>query len=284
MTAFRIIPRLDIKGNSLVKGIHLEGLRVLGTPKQFAKYYYENGADEIMYMDVVASLYGRNGLYDLVKETAKEVAIPMLVGGGIRTLEDIKMALDAGADRVSINTAAVKDPFFVEKAVKKFGSSTIVGVIEAIKDLKTSSYFAYTDNGREYTNLEVQEWALRLENIGVGEILITSVDREGTGLGLDKELITLLSKKLSISIIVHGGCNSVEEIAENAKMPKIKGIALASCLHYSAMNQFSGSKESLEGNTNFLKSGRKNMKIKELNIVEIKEYLKKEKIKHRENW
>lgn len=154
----RIIPRLDIKGPNLVKGIHLEGLRVLGKPESFAKFYYENGADELFFQDVVASLYDRNSLHNIITRTAREIFIPLTVGGGIRTIEDIRDVLRAGADKVAINTAAIKQPSFIKEAALKFGSSTIVVAIEAIRDA-SGKYLAYTDNGREYTGIEVVKWA-----------------------------------------------------------------------------------------------------------------------------
>ena len=183
----RIIPRLDIKGPNLVKGIHLEGLRVLGKPETFAKFYYEQGADELFFQDTVASLYGRNSLHDIITKTAREIFIPLTVGGGLRTIDDIKNVLRAGADKVSINTAAVNNPNFIEEAALRFGSSTIVVSIEAIKD-SNGSYYVYTDNGREHTGLEVVEWARKVEKLGAGELVITSVDNEGTGSGFDIEL------------------------------------------------------------------------------------------------
>jgi len=179
----RIIPRLDIKGQNLVKGIHLEGLRVLGKPERFARYYYEQGADELLYVDIVASLYGRNNLLAIIERTAREIFIPLTVGGGLRSIEDIRNALRAGADKVAINTAAVRCPGFLREAAQKFGSSTVVLSIEAIKQ-PSGNYEAYTDNGRERAGLDVFEWAMRGVELGAGEILVTSVDREGTGLGL----------------------------------------------------------------------------------------------------
>ena len=148
--ALRIIPRLDIKGPNLVKGVHLEGLRVLGKPEHFAKYYYEQGADELFYQDVVASLYGRNSLHDIISRTAQEVFIPITVGGRIRSLDDVANILRVGADKVSINTAAHENPDLITNASEIFGISTIVVSIEAIKQAD-GSYMAFTDNGRNYT-------------------------------------------------------------------------------------------------------------------------------------
>jgi cyclase len=154
MNKIRIIPRLDIKGPNLVKGIHLEGLRVLGKPEKFAQFYYENGADELFFQDAVASLYERNSLSNIISKTAREIFIPLTVGGGIRTIQDIKNVLRAGADKVSINTAAIKNPEFIKKASLTFGSSTVVVAIEAIKQ-SDGRYLAYTDNGREESGFEV---------------------------------------------------------------------------------------------------------------------------------
>ena len=192
MKYIRIIPRLDIKGPNLVKGIHLEGLRVLGKPEDFAKLYYEQGADELIYQDTVASLYQRNSLTDIITKTAKNIFIPITVGGGLRTLDDINKVLRAGADKVAINTAAIKNPNFITEASRAFGSSTIVVAIETIKQ-PNNSYLAYTDNGREYTGVDAISWAKEVEEHGAGEILLTSIDQEGTGNGFDLELTSIVS-------------------------------------------------------------------------------------------
>ena len=152
----RVISRLDIKGPNLVKGIHLEGLRVLGTPEDFARYYYEAGADELIYQDVVASLYERNSLHEFISRSAQELFVPLTVGGGLRTLDDISAALAVGADKVSINTAALQNPQLIEQAALQFGSSTIVIAIEAIRQ-SDGTYLAYTDNGREHTGINAME-------------------------------------------------------------------------------------------------------------------------------
>ncbi len=172
MAKKRIIARLDVKGPNLVKGIHLEGLRVMGNPAEFARHYYLQGADELFYMDVVASLYERNSLSGLITQTAREAFVPLTVGGGIRTVEDVKNALRAGADKVCINTGAIKDPQLIRRAVDKFGSSTIVVALECIKQ-SDGRYFAFIDNGREETGLEVLEWATRVAELGAGELVLT---------------------------------------------------------------------------------------------------------------
>ena len=273
MIATRIIPRLDIKGPNLVKGIHLEGLRVLGDPAEFAKYYYENGADELIYQDVVASLYERNSLHDIISKTAKQVFIPITVGGGLRTLEDIKNVLRAGADKVSLNTAAIKNPKLIREASLKFGSSTIVIAIEAIKQTN-GSYLAYVDNGREETGMEVKEWAQRVEELGAGEINITSVDREGTGLGFDCDLIKLISDAVSIPVIAHGGPGKLEQTADAIIKGKAHAVSLASILHYDFILNKEFEKKSEEGNTEFLKSGKTYSKISPCSIAQVKEFYK----------
>ena len=165
----RIIPRLDIKGPNVVKGVHLEGLRVVGDPAELALRYYEEGADELLYMDIVASLYGRNNLLPIVERTAREIFVPLTVGGGVRTMEDIYKLLRAGADKVAINTAAVRNPPFIRQAAKTFGSQCIVVSIEA-KLREPGRWEALTDNGREKTGIDACEWALRAAELGAGEV------------------------------------------------------------------------------------------------------------------
>ena len=273
MKTVRIIPRLDIKGPNLVKGIHLEGLRALGTPADFAKLYYKQGADELMFMDVVASLYERNSLHNIIAETAKSIFIPITVGGGIRTLDDIKSMLRSGADKVSINTAAIKNPNFIKEASREFGSSTIVVAIEAIKN-KESGYYAFIDNGREYTGVEVKEWAMRAEELGCGEIIITSVDKEGTGKGFDIELISLIANSVSIPVIAHGGAGRKEDIELLFESNIVDSVALASVLHYEAMNKLNHEDSTKkEGNFDFLNSGRKMLQLNPLSLLSLKEHL-----------
>lgn len=229
--SFRIIPRLEIKGPSLVKGVNLEGLRVLGRPEEFARFYYETGADELLYQDVVASLYGRNSLLDIVERTAREIFIPLTVGGGLRSIDDIRRVLRSGADKVSINTAALKDPPLISDAAMLFGSSTIVVSIEA-KLQRDGSYEAYVDGGRERTGIEVFEWASRAVELGAGELLIMSIDREGTGAGLDLELIRRIAEAVHVPVIAAGGGGSASDVVAAAVEGKADAIALSSMLHY----------------------------------------------------
>lgn len=272
MKTVRIIPRLDVKGPNLVKGIHLEGLRVLGDPNDFAKHYYENGADELIYMDVVASLFERNSLSEIVSSTAKQIYIPITVGGGIRTLEDIKNILRSGADKVSLNTAVIKDPNIIKEAALMYGSSTIVVAIEAIKEAN-GKYLAYTDNGREWTGKEVKEWAKEVESLGAGEIVITSVDKEGTGEGFDIELTKMVSEAVSIPVIAHGGAGTPKDVVDVIKKGKADAVSIASILHYGIINKQKFEKKSDEGNTEFLKKRNTFGKITPYDLKKLKEFL-----------
>jgi cyclase len=286
MKKIRVISRLDIKGPNLVKGIHLEGLRVLGNPEEFANIYYNEGADEIFYMDCVASLFERNSLNDLISNTAKQVFIPMTVGGGLRTVEDIRNVLRSGADKVSINTAAIKNPKFIEEAAKLFGSSTIVATIEAIKQLD-GKYLAFVDNGRDHTGIEVLSWAKTLQEMGAGEITITSVDQEGTGLGFDNELISSVVSKVSVPVIAHGGASTVENVCAMLKTTGASAVAIASSLHYGLLkdNKISrdGKSSHNEGNTSFLKSGKDFNKVKNFSLAELKKEMQRQNLPCRMN-
>jgi cyclase len=272
----RIIPRLDIKGPNLVKGINLEGLRVLGSPEQFAKYYYEMGADELIYMDIVASLYGRESLQDIITKTAKEIFIPLTVGGGLRTTENIKDVLRAGADKVALNTAAINNPQIIRDASRKFGSSTIVIAIEAIKQ-PDGRYLAYTDCGRQDTGVEVSAWAQQAQELGAGEIMVTSVDREGTGLGFDIELVAMISNAVSIPVIAHGGMGKLEHIAQVISQGKADAVAIASVLHYDFIKSHTIAVNAHEsGNLEFIKKMDtfSNSTIEPVGLTTVKKYLK----------
>ena len=231
MRNVRLIARLDVKAPNLVKGIQLEGLRKMGDPNEFASKYYLQGVDEIYYEDIVASLYERNSLIDIIEKTTESVFVPITVGGGLRSIDDVAAALRAGADKVSINTAAHKEPDLITNASKMFGRSTIVVAIEAIRQ-NDGSYHAFTDNGRNRTGREVVSWAMEVERLGAGEILITSVDKEGTGDGLDMELIRKVIANINLPLVVHGGVGRPEHVQKVAKELKISGVAIASMLHY----------------------------------------------------
>lgn len=273
MSTVRVIPRLDIKGPNLVKGIHLEGLRVMGRPEDFARYYYEAGADELIYQDVVASLFERNSLQEIISRTAKDTFIPLTVGGGLRTLDDISAVLAAGADKVSINTAAIRNPELISEAALRFGSSTIVIAIECIRE-SDGTYLAYTDNGREHTGVDAIEWARKAEKLGAGEILATSVDRDGTGDGYDLELTKLIADAVSIPVIAHGGAGCSQHVADVIQQTGVAAVAVGSLLHYDAIPSIQATAEaSTEGNTEFLKSGKSVARIDSVGIAELKQHL-----------
>lgn len=224
----RIIARLDVKAPHLTKGIQLEGLRVMGDPAVFAKRYYEQGVDEIMYQDTVASLYGRNGLTELVRRTSADIFVPLCVGGGLRTVEDIHLMLMAGADKVCINTAATKRPLLLSEGAKRFGSQAIVCAIEYI-DGKVM-----TDNGREHTGLDAYDWARKAVDYGAGEILLTSIARDGGKKGYDCEFIARVAANVGVPVIAHGGCWTAEHITA-ASEAGADACAVASALHYNKL-------------------------------------------------
>ncbi|MDC0384317.1 imidazole glycerol phosphate synthase cyclase subunit [Candidatus Marinimicrobia bacterium] len=267
----RIIPKLDIKGPNLVKGIHLEGLRVLGKPENFAKYYYSEGADELIFQDTVASLYQRNNLTEIIKKTAENIFIPLTVGGGIRSLENINSVLRAGADKVSINTSCVQNPNLINEASKTFGSSTIVISVEASKQLN-GEYYLFTDNGREYTGKKVLDWVREVQDRGAGEILLTSIDQEGTGNGYDLSLIKEVSDNISIPLIAHGGAGKIEDLIDSVTKSGADALALSSMLHYPSIKKVGENfKYNDEGNIEFLKSFKASKKFKNNSILMIKQ-------------
>tara|TARA_Y100000590_G_scaffold391909_1_gene468950 strand:- start:95 stop:853 length:759 start_codon:yes stop_codon:yes gene_type:complete len=248
MHKVRIIPRLDIKGSNLIKSIQFEGLRVIGDPNDFAKKYYEDGADELLYMDVVASLYGRNSLMDLISKAVKNVFIPITVGGGIRTIEDAGEVLRSGADKIAINTAAIKNPKLITQLVNKFGSQSIVVSIEAKKI--GNDWEAYIENGREKTGLDVIYWAKKSADLGAGEILLTSVDREGTRKGYDLELIKGVQNKIKIPLIVSGGMSDPKDAVKAVVNGHASGVSMADILHYKRFNLKQIKKVAIENNLN----------------------------------
>lgn len=227
----RIIARLDVKGPNVIKGIHLECLRAVGKPGEMAAEYFLQGADELIYLDIVANLYRRQNLLNIVNEASDNIFIPFTVGGGVRTIEDIRALLEAGADKVAINTAATKNPELIREASKMFGSQCIVISIEAIKK-GPGRWEAYTDNGREQTGLDVLEWVKQVEKLGAGEILLTSIDMEGTEQGFDIELVKKVSDAVSIPVIASGGAGKIEDFVDCIKKGNADAVATASLLHY----------------------------------------------------
>jgi cyclase len=231
MRKLRLIARLDVKNQHVIKGIHLEGLRKIGDPIELAKKYYAQGIDEIVFMDAVASLYGRNNLFHIIEAACKEVFIPITIGGGIREVKDIEFALKSGADKIALNTQAIKNPDLVREASRIYGAQCIVGSIEA-KKKGSGKWEAYVDNGREETGVDVTEWAKELEQLGAGELMVTSIDQEGTKKGYDMELVKQISALVSIPVIASGGAGNINHITEVAKQSQAGAVAVASLIHY----------------------------------------------------
>src|SRR5688572_6820831 len=275
MSKIRIIPRLDIKGPNLVKGIHFEGLRVLGKPERFARYYYEHGADELIYMDAVASLYDRNSLLEMVERTSREIFIPLTVGGGLRSIDDVRSALRAGADKVSLNTAAIARPELITEASRAFGSSTIVVSIEAYKQ-PDGRYEAYVNYGRDRTGVDALQWAEEAVDRGAGELMVTSINLEGAGKGFDIELVRHIAGRVAVPVIAGGGAGTAEHVADVITEGNADAVALASILHYNFIRHASHAEAdfSSEGNIEFLKksNGRRST-VDDASLPEIKRYL-----------
>ena len=230
MTRRRLIARLDVKGPNLIKGIHLEGLRVIGDPQVHARTYYEQGADELLYVDVVASLYGRNSLHDIVRQATQDVFVPITVTGGLRSPDDVRGVLLAGADKAAINTAAVARPELIREVAQRFGSQCMVLSIEA-KRVAPGRWEALTDNGRELTGVDAVAWAIRGVELGAGEILLTSVDQEGTRGGFDTELIAAITTAVPVPVIASGGMGTTAHMID-AFAHGADAVAMADILHY----------------------------------------------------
>ena len=219
----RLIARIDVKNEWVIKGVHLEGLRKVGDPNELAVSYYQSGIHEIVFMDAVASLYDRNNLFHIIERACQNVFVPIAVGGGLRSVEDVSHALNVGADKVIINTGAVRNLGLVADIAARFGSQCIVGSIEAKRS--QGGWEAYIENGREPTGLEVVEWAQKLEAAGVGEILLTSVDQEGTKRGFDTDLVRAVQEATRRPIIVSGGYGRPTHLNELLSTVIPSGIA-----------------------------------------------------------
>jgi len=268
----RLIPRIDIKGNNLVKGINLEGFRALGDANLYIEKYYNEQADEILLNDVVASLYDRNSLNDFIKKITEKIFVPLIVGGGIKSLKDIEFLLKSGADRVFLNSGIIKKPKLLDESIKYFGSSTILASIEATKI--NGQFICVTNSGREETNLNVLDWAKKVEDKGVSEIIITSINYEGMGNGFDLELITKLNKSISIPFIISGGYGKLEHIKEILKFNNLSGISIASALHYSVKNSLKiNSNDYNEGNYDFLNKRKKYKNFEKTTISKIRKFI-----------
>jgi len=231
MADLRLIARLDVKGPNLIKGVQLEGLRVIGNPHEHALRYYEQGADELVYIDCVASLYGRPNQEEILRKAAKDVFVPLTVGGGIRSVADVAQILRAGADKVAVNTAAVANPTLISDIAMRFGSQCMVLSIEA-KRIKPGQWEVYTHSGREPTGLDVIDWAIKGVELGAGEILLTSIDREGTRKGFDVELVRAVTSAVSVPVIASGGMGSSDDIVGVVRDGGADAVAMADILHY----------------------------------------------------
>lgn len=227
----RLIARLDVKGHKLIKAIHLEGLRALGDPQDFARKYYNQGADELIYIDLVASLYQRSVSPDIIRRAAEVIFVPMTVGGGVRNVEDVRTLLRAGADKVAVNTAAVNRPELISEIAKEFGSQCMVLSIEA-KEQAKNVWEVYTDNGREAAGVNAIDWAKKGVELGAGEILVTSIDREGTGKGFDNNLVKSISDVVNVPVIASGGYGEKSHLKE-ITTAGADAIAFADTLHFS---------------------------------------------------
>ncbi len=234
MLAKRIIPCLDVKNGRVVKGVGFVNLKDAGDPVEIAACYEKQGADEICFLDITASSEGRDILLNIVQRTADEVSMPLTVGGGVRTLEDVRKLLSAGADKVSINTAAVENSEFVRAAVLQFGSSTIVVAIDAKKmaHKKESAWEVYTYGGRKATGIDATLWAKKMEALGAGEILLTSIDRDGSTKGYDLELTRNISLSVGIPVIASGGAGTLSHLYEGITTGKADAVLAASIFHY----------------------------------------------------
>jgi cyclase len=229
MSLLRLIARLDIKGSNVVKGVQMEGLRVVGKPEEMAQRYAESGADEILYIDTVASLYGRNQLEALLEKTCESVFVPITVGGGIGSIQDARRLFNAGADKIAVNTAALKRPALINELAAHFGSQAVVVSIEAKR--VNGGWECYTDNGRNRTNFDAVEWSLEAVSRGVGEILVTSVDRDGTRQGFDTELVAAIAPHVPVPVTASGGCGSLEHLRAVLRAGA-DAVAVGSALHY----------------------------------------------------
>lgn len=230
MQRIRLISKLEINNSSVIKGKHFEGLRKVGSPNDISLRYYNGGIDELIVMDAVASLYDRNSLTSVISDLSKNIFVPITVGGGIRTFDDIQKALDAGADKVAINSHALEDLKFIERSVRLFGSQAIVGSVVARKN--RNSWEAFKDNAKTRTFKDAVRWAKELDSSGVGEILISSIDKDGIGLGFDISLIQQIVESVSVPVIADGGAGTLEHIGHLCETVKVDAVCVASMLHY----------------------------------------------------
>ena len=232
MLKIRLIPCLDVKNGRVVKGVNFLDLKDAGDPVEQAKFYDDSGADELCFLDITASHENRGTILGVVERTAEQCFIPLTVGGGIRTLEDIRRLLKAGADKISINTAAVKNPQLVESAAKKFGSQCVVVALDARRT--NNSYEIFTHGGRTQTGIDALDWAKRMESLGAGELLLTSMDRDGTQKGFDLELTQMIADAVKIPLIASGGVGKLQHLVDGVKVGHASAVLAASIFHFGA--------------------------------------------------
>jgi len=226
----RIIPCLDVKNGRVVKGINFLDLKDAGDPVEQAKIYSDGGADEICFLDITASNENRDTIYDVVERTSKKCFVPLTVGGGVRSVEDINKLLNCGADKVSINTAAVENPKIIEESSKKFGSQCIVVAIDAKR--KNDKWEIFTHGGRNNSGINVLEFSKKMENSGAGELLVTSMDRDGTQVGYDNELMSKITALVNIPVIASGGVGNLDHLVDGIKLGNASAVLAASIFHY----------------------------------------------------
>ena len=214
----------------LIKGVQMEGWRKVGNPAEYAQAYADAGADELLFMDVVASLYERNNLHDMVRKVASAVFVPMTVGGGIRTVDDVALMLGCGADKVAINTAATRDPGLITAIANRFGAQATVLSIEAIKH--QNSWLAMTDNGRNHTGRDVIAWAREAQERGAGEIIVTAIDRDGLGTGYDLDLVNKVSSAVTIPVVSGGGLGKASDLGDLIQQTQASAASVGAALHW----------------------------------------------------
>jgi len=237
----RIIPCLDIKNGTTVKGINFQGLRNAGDPIELAKKYETDGADELVFLDITATIEERKTFVELVRNIGKELSIPFTVGGGISTVEDVRILLDAGADKISINSSAVKNPELISDLAKEFGSQCIVVAIDT--KFVAGNDWVHIKGGREITDLNTLKWAQKAENLGAGEILLTSMDGDGTKSGFDLRVTQLISENINIPVIASGGAGSIKDFEDVFTLTSATGGLAASIFHFGEINIFGLKKE-----------------------------------------
>ncbi len=232
----RVIARLDIKGKNLIKGIQMEGLRVLGDPNEFARRYYAEGIDEILYIDTVASLYGRSYMTEILENTASDVFVPITAGGGVKSVEDVRILLRSGADKVAVSSEAVRNPRLISEMALAFGEQCTVVSIQAKKNTE-GNWEVLIEGGREKTGLDVIEWAAKVNGLGAGEILVTSVDKDGTKRGFDRELAARLQSVVQIPVIAGGGFGSKNDLRSLLEAaPDVNAVSIGTALHYKTVS------------------------------------------------